>query len=134
MRPRRCAQERDCADALTSRSRVASPQAGPLLRRTRAHLAVVRVLPAANFARFPIDVQVPAIAAEWRFLHVRNVAHELMGQDTSDGEGRGEAAVRSLIFQGLLICPRENQSLANVSKLSLGRMTHWEFAARQAPS
>ena len=97
MRPRRCAQERDCADALASRSRVGSPQAGPLLRRTRAHLAVVRVLPGANFARFLIDVQVPAIAAEWRFLHARNVAHELMGQDTSDREGRVEAAVRILL-------------------------------------
>ena len=53
MRPRRCAQERDSAGALASRSRVASPQAGPLLRRTRAHLAVVRALPDADFAGFP---------------------------------------------------------------------------------
>ena len=45
MRPQRCAQERGIPDALASRSRVASPQAGPLLRRTRAHLAVVRALP-----------------------------------------------------------------------------------------
>ena len=53
MRPCRCAQERDCADALTSRSRVGYPQVGPLLRRARAHLPVVRALPDTDFAGFP---------------------------------------------------------------------------------
>jgi len=40
--------------ALASRYRVASPQAGPLLRRPWAHLAAVRALPDADFAGFPI--------------------------------------------------------------------------------
>ena len=60
MRPRRCAEERDPANALPSRYRVASPQAGSLLRRTRAHLVPVRALPEADFAGFPTDFGVSA--------------------------------------------------------------------------
>jgi len=59
MRPRRCAQERDIAGALASRSRAASPQAGLLLRHTGAHLALVRALPDVDFAGFPIDRGMP---------------------------------------------------------------------------
>src|SRR6185295_19146900 len=69
MRPRRCAQERDCADALASRSRVGSPQAGPLLPRTRAHLAVVRVLPGADFAGFPTNTAMPSSVVARAFLY-----------------------------------------------------------------
>ncbi len=52
MRPRRCAQARVCPSAKASRYRVASPRAGPLLHRTRAHLASVCASSEANFATF----------------------------------------------------------------------------------
>jgi len=68
MRPRRCAEERDPADALPSRSRVASPQAGPLLRRTRVHLVPVRVLPEADFASFPTSFGTSTSLLDQAFL------------------------------------------------------------------
>jgi hypothetical protein len=130
MRPRRCAQERDCADALASRFRVGSPQAGriggrkrgpefirgsdpedvrrasidaltasftvasprgpcsalrwPLLRRARAHLAVVRALPDADFAGFLARTGMPPRSLlNWRF-RMQAVSHESTEQDTSD--------------------------------------------------
>ena len=94
MRPRRCAQERDCTDALTSRSRVASPQAGPLLRRTRAHLAVVRALPDADFAGFP-SISVCSQSCKISTATLREIVHELAGQDTrSIGRKTREIGVR----------------------------------------
>ncbi len=52
MRPRRCAQARVCPSAKASRYRVASPRAGPRLRRTRAHLASVCASSETHFANF----------------------------------------------------------------------------------
>ena len=89
MRPRRCAQERDCADALASRFRVASPRAGPLLRRARAYLAVVRALPEADFADFPTDFGL--LHQYWtRRFGPQYLSHELTGQDTSQAKTNQE--------------------------------------------
>jgi hypothetical protein len=67
----------------TSRCRVASPQAGPLLRRTRAHLVPVRALPEADFADFQTDVAVHTLGYDYAFLQAR-LSHEPTGRDTSD--------------------------------------------------
>jgi hypothetical protein len=71
MRQRRYAQERDSAGTLASRSHVASPQAGSLLRRARAHLAVVRALPDVDFAGFPTNMVMSPIVAALAFPYAR---------------------------------------------------------------
>ena len=83
MRPHRCTEERDPTDALTSRSRVASPQAGPPAPPARAHLVPVRALPEADFAGFPTACGVSTSALEQILFGVADLSHDLTGQDTS---------------------------------------------------
>src|SRR6476469_6125752 len=105
MRPRRCVQERaPDLGALASRSRVASPQAGPLLRRARAHLVPVRALPDADFASFPPGTVCRRQLSRLRVL-LPKLSHELVGQDTSallpatKKEGSQQAPILSIALE-----------------------------------